>query len=626
MEDYMISQDLLKEMQQDGLIDSITDDAEPKPQPLPSNSILSDTKKMINNQINNQINIKKNNIKTSLIPEVSESQENAESCSFNHNSMSKGLYNRNERQQQLLISKDKNNNNINNNYIKEEDEYIEVEDNRENDNNNQNEYEEIENENENNNNEKYDDNKTQSSFTSFGRPKTEFINTSISTEGVESLYCKTNNNLNNINNLTPINKSRIKENFNKNNLVKHINYNGNTNNNKIMTRKIKGKNIKEIKKLQNELNSLTKQFEKIDKSLKNKNEELKKIKSINDNLLKNNNNQKKIIDVLNNEKVMLNSKIISLKDYCNKMETKLISGSKNQHIIEINNKLRKENESLLNEINYNEQDKKELLKQNELLNDEIKILKKEFQSFLENRNDNENIDNNKVSKIISELTKEKKKIKKYEEEIQKLKDDINNKDLLLQKKEEEIQSLNYGKTQMTTIIAHKENEIHNLTIERDSFQQHFQECNNQLRIIKEKIKDYDKMKKDKNEYEETILALSNKEGAKTQKLREQYESVIKKYINEINLLKNEKKELNKQLNEYEIEKCNKINEYNTAVKDKNKYNQLFDKLVNKLNEDINQSINKNEGNNEINNEIYSKIDYEKDKNMKLICQIEAMIN
>ena len=104
-------------------------------------------------------------------------------------------------------------------------------------------------------------------------------------------------------------------------------------------------------------------------------------------------------------------------------------------------------------------------------------------------NNNGERNNNKISKIISELTQEKKKVVNYEEEIQKLKENFNKNDLILQKKEEEIQSLNYAKTQMTTIIAHKENEIHNLTIERDSFQQHFQESNNQLRILKEKLKD-----------------------------------------------------------------------------------------------------------------------------------------
>ena len=130
--------------------------------------------------------------------------------------------------------------------------------------------------------------------------------------------------------------------------------------------------------LQNELNALSKQLEKIDKNLKFKNAELKKIKLINDSLLKENNNQKKVIESLNSEKVILNSKMINLKDYCNKMEKKLLSGSKNQHIIEINNKLRQENESLENELKYKEEENKELIIRNNLLNDEINILKKEF--------------------------------------------------------------------------------------------------------------------------------------------------------------------------------------------------------------------------------------------------------
>ena len=434
--------------------------------------------------------------------------------------------------------------------------------------------------------------------------------------------------------MTPINQSKIQSNFSKNN--NNRNYNNNHFNNNTF-KKIKGKDIKDIKKLQYELNSLTKQFEKIDKSLKKKNEELKKIKMINDSLLKENNSQKKIIDSINSEKVMLNSKIIALKDYCNKMETKLISGSKNQHIIEINNKLRNENESLMNQLHFNESEKQDLMKQNELLNDEINILKKEFQSSLEcknnynnNTNNNNNNDSNnnniynenKVSKIISELTQEKKKRISYEGDIQKLKDEINKKDLILRKKEEEIQSLNYGKTQMTTIIAHKENEIHNLTIERDSFQQHFQECNTQLRNLKEKVKDYDKIKKDRNEYEQTIITMTNKQGSNAQKLTEQYENIIKKYINEINSLKKENKELNNKFNEYELEKSTHMKEYNNALNDKNKYNQLFDKLVNKLTENVSTHFNKEKEN----NEVYNKLNYDREKSLKLINEIEALIN
>ena len=179
---------------------------------------------------------------------------------------------------------------------------------------------------------------------------------------------------------------------------------------------------------------------------------------------------------------------------------------------------------------------------------------------------------------------------------------------------------------MTTIIAHKENEIHNLTIERDSFQQHFQDCNNQLRALKEKVKDYEKVKKEKIEYEQTLLSLNNKQGLKAQKLTEQYESIIKKYLNEINTLKKENKELNNKLNEFQIEKNNQIKEYNNALNDKNKYNELFDKLVDKLTGDVKEHLNTNKDKNEHNKEIMNKLNYEKENNLKLIYQVEALIN
>ena len=618
MEDYIISPDLLKEIQQDGLIDPISDDVEPKPQPLPSNTILSDTKNLINTQINNKKLL--NNNQSSLIPEVSESQENAESFSFNYNSSSIGHIN-NKKQKKF-----RNNSNNKDNYIKEEEheeENLQENTNNNIDYNNYNQNEDVEEFEVETNNYRNEHNKTQSSFTSFGRPKTDIVNTSLSTVGIEPLYYNTNENNSNYiyGSLTPVNKSKIQYNFNKSNSKNYIN------NNIRNERNYNGKDLKEVKILQDELNSLKKQFEKIDKSLKNKNIELKKIKLINDSLLKENNNQKKIIESLNGEKAVLNSKIISLKDYSNKMEKKLLSGSKNQHIIEINNKLRQENESLINELQYKESENKDLIKQNNILNDEINIIKKEFQSSFEfNNKGDSNINNNKISKIIDDLTQEKKKRIKFEKELKKIKEEINKKDLILQKKEEEIQSLNYAKTQMTTIIAHKENEVHNLTIERDSFQQHFQDYNNQLRTLKEKMKDYDKIKKDKNEYEKNILSISNKQGEKTKKITEQYEFVIKKYLNEINSLKSEKKELNNKIDEYENEKNNHIKEYNMALNDKNKYNELFSKLVNKLNKDINENINQNEGKREINKELFNKINDEKEKNLKLIYEIEPLIN
>ena len=592
MEDYIIAPDLLKEMQQDGLIDQINEDIEPKPQPLPNNTILSVTKKMINNQINNQNNIINN--QASLIPEVSESQENTESVTFNYNSSSIGnIKNRNDFK---LLKQNSNYNEMNYNLIKEE---KDEEDNNEEQFNNKENYE-ID-EYENLNNEKSEEKGKEINYRnnnqieienniSQEKAKTELLNTSISNEEIEPLY----NNLNTNHSLTPVRHRKFKK--NKSELFLN-----------------KKNEIKDIQKLQNELNMLTKQFSKIDKSLKRKNEELKKIKLLNDDLLKENNAQKKIIDTINNEKVMLNSKIISLKDYCNKVESKLVGGSKNQHLIEINNKLRLENESLINQIKFYESDKNDLMKNNELLQDELNLLKTEFQTFSERNNNKinigKNLDNkNKTAKLISELTQEKKINKKQEEEIKQLKYELNKKDLILQQKEEEIQSINYGKSQMTSIIAQKENEIHNLIIERDSFQKHYQECNNQLKNLKDKLKE--------NEEREE----NNKASFK---LKDQYEAVIKKYINEISSLKKENNKLNDKLKDNE----NIIKEYDLVLNDKNKIgkSQNFEELISKLEKEMNEQIKNKK--NWINNdkEIFSKLNEEKEKSLKLINDIETLI-
>ena len=588
MEDYIIAPDLLKEMQQDGLIDPINEDIEPEPQPLPNNTILSVTKKMINKQINNRNNIIKS--QNSLIPEVSESQENAESVSLNYNSSSiNHIKNRNDFK---IIKQNSNYNEKNYDLIKEEkneeednEDYINNKTNYENDDFNNKNNEQVE---------EKEINKIKNlqleeiSKYSPEKAKSELINNSLSNEEIEPIYNNVNTNYTNYS-LTPDRHSKFSK--NKSDIIF-------TN---------KKNEMKEIKKLQNELNMLTKQFSKIDKSLKRKNEELKKIKSLNDELLKENNSQKKIIDSINNENVMLNSKILSLKDYCNKIEAKLVSGSKNQHLIEINNKLRQENESLINQIKYCDSEKNDLIKNNETLKDELTMLKNEFQSISERNNNSSNNDKNKTSKLISELTQEKKRTKKLEEDIKQLKYDMNKKDLILKQKEEEIQSINYGKSQMTSIIAQKENEVHNLIIERDSFQKHYQECNNQLKNLKDKIKEKDD--KDKNEYKISF------------KLKDQYESVIKKYINEINTLKKEKEILNEKLKENE----NIFKEYDLALNDKNRISQSFEDLFDKLEKEMNEQINNKK--NWVNNdkEIFHKLNAEKENSLKLIQDIQNLI-
>ena len=83
----MIAPELLQEIQQeqeqDDLIES-TNEIEPKPQSLPTNSIISEKNSYSIPQNNlNPNKINKNFVQSSLIPEVSESLENTESISIN---------------------------------------------------------------------------------------------------------------------------------------------------------------------------------------------------------------------------------------------------------------------------------------------------------------------------------------------------------------------------------------------------------------------------------------------------------------------------------------------------------------------------------------------------------------
>ena len=212
MEDYIIAPDLLKEMQQDGLIDPINEDIEPEPQPLPNNTILSVTKKMINKQINNRNNMIKN--QNSLIPEVSESQENAESVSLNYNSSSiNHIKNRNDFK---IIKQNSNYNEKNYDLIKEEkneeednEDYINNKTNYDNDDYNNKNNEQVE---------EKEINKIKNiqleerSKYSPEKAKSELlINNSLSNEEIEPIYNNVNANYTNYS-LTPDRHSKFSKN------------------------------------------------------------------------------------------------------------------------------------------------------------------------------------------------------------------------------------------------------------------------------------------------------------------------------------------------------------------------------------------------------------------------------
>ena len=81
-------------------------------------------------------------------------------------------------------------------------------------------------------------------------------------------------------------------------------------------------------------------FSKSEKNIKEQSVELKKLKSLNDNLKKDENINKKVIKKISEEKNNLMKIIEENKKYISNIEKKLISGVKNEFLVEQNKSLK----------------------------------------------------------------------------------------------------------------------------------------------------------------------------------------------------------------------------------------------------------------------------------------------
>ena len=139
---------------------------------------------------------------------------------------------------------------------------------------------------------------------------------------------------------------------------------------------------KELTDLDQKFKALEKNYHKLLKKQNESQEELKTLKLSKDTLIKEINilqitNEKLMAEKLNAENTLEEN-----KSYVRKIESRLVQGAKNQYLIEINNKLRKEIEenNLKNEEKFLEYEKikNEISKKN----GEIKILHKALVTYL----------------------------------------------------------------------------------------------------------------------------------------------------------------------------------------------------------------------------------------------------
>lgn len=140
---------------------------------------------------------------------------------------------------------------------------------------------------------------------------------------------------------------------------------------------------RELNELDHKLKTMEKAYSKITKKYSDCMEEIRTLKMQNDSL----NNQVNILQITNEkilgEKTSYESQLEELKVYTRKIESRLVNGAKNQHLVEINNKLRKDLEEYKHVISNSDKDYDKLKTEITKKNQEIKILNKALELKIE---------------------------------------------------------------------------------------------------------------------------------------------------------------------------------------------------------------------------------------------------
>lgn len=364
----------------------------------------------------------------------------------------------------------------------------------------------------------------------------------------------------------------------------------------------KNYSYKDYNELEQNFINLTKQYEKNEQKLQNQIETMKRTKNSYENLIKEYTFLQKTNEKLSKDKISLEAELTELKAYNRKIETRLVSGAKNQNVIEINNKIRNENEELIQKIFIIEKEKNELISKNKELTNQILIL---------NRNVNSNISTEKLIDI-SNLEKEYNEInQKY---IFLNEQNENFKDLLL-KNEEKIQELNFAKAHLTELLAGKENEINSLKIERDSFSSRCETFIKEIKNYKEKLSTFDGIVKQNESLTNEVESLKSKINSKTENENENL-------LEELKLSKQKLLEQESNFQEIEsvykdkLEQC--CNENINLYQEKEKYKSLYTNIIEKFNSNTLENINHEEL---LLDDTISLISLTKNKNIELLNKI-----
>ena len=405
----------------------------------------------------------------------------------------------------------------------------------------------------------------------------------------------------------------------------------------------------ELLSLENKYDNLMKLFSKSEKKVKDQSEELKKLKQSNDNLLKENNLQKKTIQKINVDKISLEKTIEENKKYISKIENKLISGVKNQFLIEQNKSLKEridflevENKKLNDKEEYINNEKKNIGKQAKIIEKVIEIKTEEIQNYLKNEGKENNNINQDIIYDIGKIKNENEELKTKNEKLIQQNEDIAKKYKNIQEK---IQEVNFAKCTLTKMVVEKENIINEMTTQKKEYEDNIEKLKDEKNILQKYINDLEI--KQKEDEEKRLKEEEEKRKIEEEKKKKEEENILN-MANEKNMIKDYKIQMqileyaNKDLTEKLANSENQIDILEKSLETISQKNKKIEKLYKEnitqnalfLNEvktlkieceNQNNAFNKlklsNEKNIAIINELNNKLhEYEKD-NLKLISKL-----
>ena len=400
----------------------------------------------------------------------------------------------------------------------------------------------------------------------------------------------------------------------------------------------------ELFSLENKYDNLMKLFSKSEKKVKEQADDLKKLKNLNENLVKEENINKKIIKKISEEKNNLMKIISENKKYIANIEKKLISGVKNEFLIEQNKTLKDkldilevENKKLKDKEEYINNEKTKIENQAKIIQKAIQIKNEEIKNFLNSENNSNNSNNNdktineEMLYNIAKDLKEKEELKLNKENLENINKENETK---IKTYKEKIQELTFAKSTLTKMLAEKEGIINNITNEKANLLDEINSMKDDNKILNKKIEELELDIKNRDDLE--------KKRIEEEKILDEEKNNIKDFKIKIQILEYSNKDLSQKLSNAEnqidiLEKSlEKISQKNSKIeklyKDNITQNSTFLNEVNTLkieSEKQNNEYNKlkiiNEKNIGIINDLNKKLhEYEKE-NLKLISKLNNQI-